>query len=241
MLSPNGIQAILFDLDGTLRFNRPASFDVFLDYAASLGVSDHPELRRQVTRWTHAYWAMSAELAQDSQAFGGLNDAFWVNYAVRVLSLLGESMECARLLAPEMHRYMKEEHRPQDYIPPDVPSTLSLLKEAGFRLGVITNRDEPCDDYLKQVNLLPYLELSLVAGEVNAWKPDPKIFWHALQRLGLKPAQAIYIGDNYYADILGARASGINPVLFDPDRLFPEADCPVIANLSDLSLIKEFI
>jgi putative hydrolase of the HAD superfamily len=133
-----------------------------------------------------------------------------------------------------MHRYMTEEHHPVDWIPPEVPVTLNLLKEAGFHLGVLSNRDEPCSAYLEQVDLLKYFELNLVAGEVNAWKPDPQIFHHALQRLHQTPRQTIYVGDNYYADILGAQKAGIQPVLIDPDGLFPEADCPIIQSLPEL-------
>jgi putative hydrolase of the HAD superfamily len=234
LISPNGIQAILFDLDGTLRNNAPASFPVFLDYAEQLGTHVSPQARWQTTRWTHYYWAQSPELLQDSRFYGEHNDAFWTNYAARCLQTLGDSPERAWQIAPELHRYMKEEHQPADHIPPDVPKTLDVLKRAGFRLGVISNRDEPMHSYLEQIGLLPFLDLSLAAGEVGCWKPDPCIFTHGLQRLGCSPTETIYVGDNYYADILGARAAGLRPVLVDPDGLFPEAECPVIHSVGGL-------
>lgn len=234
MLSPNGFQAILFDLDGTLRHNRPPSFEVFLEHAARLGASSNPELRRQVTRWTHYYWAMSPELAEDTARFSNLNEGFWENYAIHCLVRLGQSLERAKALAPEMNRYMSEEHQPQDWIPEDVRPTLELLKTSGFYLGVLSNRDEPCSAYLEEVDLLKYLDLALVAGEVDAWKPDPRIFQHALQRLGVAPSQAVFVGDNYFADILGAQQAGLQPVLIDPDGLFPDADCPVIRSIAEL-------
>jgi FMN phosphatase YigB (HAD superfamily) len=163
--SPNGIQTILFDLDGTLRYNRPASFDVFLDYAAHLGANNTPEVRRHVTSWTHYYWAQSPELAQDVKTYRELNDDFWVHYATRCLVQSGESLACAKEMAPEINRYMLEEHHPEDWIPPEVPETLELLKEAGFHLGVLSNRDEPCTAYLGQVDLLKYFELGFYVPE----------------------------------------------------------------------------
>jgi predicted HAD superfamily phosphohydrolase YqeG len=42
------------------------------------------------------------------------------------------------------------------------------------------------------------------------------------------------VGDNYFADVVGARNAGIQPILIDPVNLFPEADCVVIDTISDL-------
>ncbi len=51
-----------------------------------------------------------------------------------------------------------------------------------------------------------YFEFWLYAGELERWKPNPEMFTIALQQLDL-PAQAVaYVGDNYYADVIGARA-----------------------------------
>jgi FMN phosphatase YigB (HAD superfamily) len=52
--------------------------------------------------------------------------------------------------------------------------------------------------------------------------------------MNVKPEQAVYIGDNYFADVVGARNAGIEPILIDPVNLFPEANCTVIGSLGDL-------
>jgi putative hydrolase of the HAD superfamily len=109
-----------------------------------------------------------------------------------------------------------------------VPETLQALKDGGYRLGVISNRSTPFGDYLETIGLAGYFEMTLAAVEVDSWKPDPAIFHHALERMGECNAGVIYIGDNYYADVIGARRAGVQPVLLDPERVFPDADCPVI-------------
>jgi FMN phosphatase YigB (HAD superfamily) len=45
----------------------------------------------------------------------------------------------------------------------------------------------------------------------------------------------MYVGDNYFADIVGALQAGLTPVLYDPTSLFPEAmeGCAVIKNYSE--------
>jgi FMN phosphatase YigB (HAD superfamily) len=73
-----------------------------------------------------------------------------------------------------------------------------------------------------------------VAAEVDAWKPDPRIFDRALELTASAPERMIYVGDNYYADILGAKNAGLQPVLLDDRGVFPDAECAVIGRLGDL-------
>jgi len=84
-----------------------------------------------------------------------------------------------------------------------------------------------------------YFSFALAAGEINSWKPDPGIFWHALERLEANPQQALYVGDNYYADVVGAQNAGLQAVLVDPEGIFPEAQCLVIRQVNELlALLK---
>lgn len=228
------VDTILFDLDGTLRHNRPSFVQAFYDYAVSLGAVDGVEKRRKAAQWTHYYWAQSMELEQDTQQFDIQDKPFWVHYAKRSLLAFECSEDCAQALAPQVQSYMSENHRSEDYVPPEVPETLQRLRDAHYRLGLLSNRSQPCQDYLMEVGLAEYFHLTLVAGEVNAWKPAPEIFRHALQRMGALPGKTIYIGDNYYADIVGAKNAALIPILFDPEEVFPEADCRVVKSIGDL-------
>jgi putative hydrolase of the HAD superfamily len=51
---------------------------------------------------------------------------------------------------------------------------------------------------------------------------------------GCSAATTVYVGDNYYADVEGARAAGMMPILIDPDGIFPDPGCPVIRSLGEL-------
>ena len=42
------------------------------------------------------------------------------------------------------------------------------------------------------------------------------------------------MGDNYYADVIGARRAGLMPVLYDPQGIFPDPDCASIASFDEL-------
>jgi putative hydrolase of the HAD superfamily len=126
----------------------------------------------------------------------------------------------------------------EDYVLPETVETLQTLQEAGFRLAVVSNRTQPFQEMVDELGLASYFEFALAAGEVNSYKPDVKIFQHALQRVDGCPACTLYVGDNYYADVLGAQRAGLRPVLLDPEGIFPEARCPVINSLQELQGAK---
>jgi putative hydrolase of the HAD superfamily len=238
--SSNGFSTILFDLDGTLRYDRPSPSATLYDSAFRLGASDSPERRRRCTRWTHYYWAQSAEMLEDLQAFGSSEADFWTNFYYRSLIAFDCPPEQAQELASQIQRQMSVQEW-EDWVPPEVPTTLQALRERGFHLGVVSNRTDPFHEQLSILGLKDYFSCSLAAGQVNSWKPEVVIFQHALELLGTQPAHTLYIGDNYYADVLGARAAGLEPVLIDPDEIFPEADCAVIHCISEiLPLLEQY-
>jgi HAD superfamily hydrolase (TIGR01549 family) len=233
LLSHNNISTILFDLDGTLRHNRPSFTEIFFALAVRLDAPDSEENRRRATRWLHYYWAQSAELAADRQVFMD-DEAFWINHARLFLVNLGCSPAQAEISAPKLYTYYLEEYQPEDWVPPDVPETLETLIEAGYTLGVASNRSQPYHDQLEALCLDGYFECAVAAGEVNSWKPNPEIFHHALNELDSQPDETIYVGDNYFADVVGAQRAGLQPILLDPLGIFPEASCPVIKSIGDL-------
>jgi putative hydrolase of the HAD superfamily len=134
---------------------------------------------------------------------------------------------------------MGEAYNPDSIVPEDARKVLPELLDAGYLLAVISNRDKPFQETLESHGISEYFQFSLAGGEVDAFKPEPEIFIHALQRGGVTAKETIYVGDNYYADVIGARRAGLKPVLYDPIGLFPEADCETIKSFDELiSVIK---
>ncbi len=234
-LSTNGICAVLFDLDGTLRYNVPSHNQTFFDYAADLGAPDSPEKRRTTQRWIHYYWAQSPELREDVEAYGNLTDEFWNFYGYRILRWFGcEEGEATYSMGAAIQLRMEEEFHSEDRLGEGVLATLETLQAAGFAMGVASNRGKPYDEQIASLGLDKYFAFALAAGSIQSWKPDPEIFLHALNLLGVSPQQTLYVGDNYFADVIGARRAGLHPVLIDPEGVFPDADCPVICSIGEL-------
>jgi FMN phosphatase YigB (HAD superfamily) len=241
MIPANGIKAIFFDLDGTLRHSIPSGGDVFSDYVLTLGLPLDDEARRRGMRWEHLYWANSTDLRDDLLAHSGETENFWIEYSKRRLLALGAPPEWAAEFAPQVSKHMGEYYKPESIVPEDVRRTLPLLKEAGYILAVISNREQPFRELLIEHGISEYFDFSLAAGEVQVWKPDPGLFDHALQRVNLSAGDAIYVGDNYYADVVGSRAAGLRPVLYDPTGIFPDPDCDTIRSFDELNSILSVI
>lgn len=234
--SQNTLSAIFFDFDGTLRHSIPPWIETFHDLAAELGVKASSTLRLAAERWIHEYWAESEELHQDLENFGRWEDnlAFWNHHARRHLMKLGASEKLATKKAPAITQMMREQYQSSDHLKPDVLPTLRTFRQAGYILGVISNRNRSFDDLIKQLGLEEYFDFTLAAGEVGWYKPDPRLLLHAAEAARVKPAEVAYVGDSYYADIPAARSAGMTPILIDPKGLFPEAECQVISALGEL-------
>lgn len=233
MISPNGIRSILFDLDGTLRHHIPSGGKVFTDYAISLGLPISEEDRLRSARWEHYYFANSPEIKADSALFKE-DGKFWVTFGRRRLVALGCSPAQAEELAPQFSAHMAGHYKPQVHIPEEAPALLSALRDAGYILGMVSNRSKPFDDELRAMELYDYFRFTLAGGEIDAFKPDRPIFDEALRRAGTSASETMYVGDNYFADIVGSRRAGLFPVLYDPGGLFYEPGCPVIQSFEQL-------
>jgi HAD superfamily hydrolase (TIGR01509 family) len=229
---PTSIRAVLFDFDGTLRHNDPNAHEFFFDYAVELGAEDSEENRRESLRWAHGYWNNHGGIVTDSEKYGYDTPEFWLSYARQSLQSFNCPQEQVEELAPALNVHMADRYEPDHRIDPEIPDLIDALRGQGLAVAVVSNRNKPLTELMDTLGLTPYFDFAMAAGEVNAWKPDPEIFFHAMERTGTSPEETIYVGDNYYADILGSRNAGLIPVLIDPHQVFPDADCIVIKSLS---------
>ena len=241
MRSNHHIKAVFFDLDGTLRHSVPEGAQVFDEYLLSLGHPLTDESRQRAMRWEYLYWANSADLRDDLLAHSADTENFWIEYSRRRLIAVGLSPSSARELAPMVSAHMGEMYKPDSIVPEDVRRLLPALKEAGYILAVLSNREKPFHDVLASHGLSEFFHFSLAAGEVDIYKPDPGVFKHALDRSNLTARETVYVGDNYFADVVGSRRAGLHPVLYDPIGIFPEADCTTIRSFDELQTVIEDI
>jgi putative hydrolase of the HAD superfamily len=91
----------------------------------------------------------------------------------------------------------------------DAVQTLEALR-THFKLGLVTNGPSSAQrPKIEQFRLIDYLDLLIVSEEVGVAKPDPAIFAIALERLGVAPSEALFVGDSPEFDLRGAAAAGM--------------------------------
>jgi HAD superfamily hydrolase (TIGR01549 family) len=208
---------------------------IFHQLASEFGLSTSAEVKREAERWTHEYFAMSRDLQEDMElTTNSPSEAFWRRYTTRHLRILGAQEEGLETLTTQIMEKMDTVYQPKHWIPDDVLPTLEHLRDAGFIIGLVSNRRNPIGDLLLELGIENVFDFTLIAGDVGYWKPDPRLLEHALNLIGVFPNEAIYVGDNYYADVIGAKAAGLCPILLDPKDLFPGPGCPVIHSIGEL-------
>ena len=123
----------------------------------------------------------------------------------------------------------------------DTHDTLARLRNAGLKLGVVSNSDGRVEEALEVAGLRPYFDVVMDSTLAGVEKPDPAIFVSALEALGVEPAAALYVGDLYEVDVLGARAAGMDAVLLLPAGAPPRVGCVSVHSLGALAddLLKE--
>jgi len=124
--------------------------------------------------------------------------------------------------------------------PEDNKKTLEYIKTKGYRLAIISNFDYAPTAYmlLEKYNIKNLFEEIVISEEVGWRKPKEIIFETAVKKLEILPQDALFVGDNFQADVVGSKAVGmdvawINRKNLPENRLHPKPDYK-IKNLPEL-------
>lgn len=221
-----GITDVFFDLDHTLwDFDRNSAlaFDKILKLN-HIDV-DIDDFLYHYVPINLKYWKLYREekIEKNALRFGRLNDAFSaINYRVEEAVIYKLSDDYITHLTG--FNYLFE-------------NTFEILNylNGHYNLHIITNGfDEVQHRKLTQSNLNKYFKTVTNSEMVGVKKPNPKIFNFALQLANSISKQSVMIGDNYEADILGAKSIGMEVVFFDIHNTVIDDDIKRINNLIQL-------
>ena len=161
------------------------------------------------------------------EVYHPLNERLWELY--REDKITKADLNRTRFLKPLEHYGIHDvelaDHLSEDYVywSPRivrlVPGTMELLEylKPKYHLHLITNGfEEVQDTKLTLSGMKPYFETLTVSEEVGVKKPNPEIFQYALNKAHATAEESLMIGDEMAVDIDGARAAGIDTVLFNP-------------------------
>ena len=99
---------------------------------------------------------------------------------------------------------------------------LETLTAHGIRVGAISNADGRVRAQLALLGFLRWLDPVIDSTEAGVTKPDPEIFALALRQMSVPARRAVYVGDMLDVDVAGARAAGMQAVLYDRFGVMPE-------------------
>jgi putative hydrolase of the HAD superfamily len=96
-----------------------------------------------------------------------------------------------------------------------VPEVLEDIRRRGYKIALIANADSiDARNILSACRLDSYFSATIISGELGIEKPDRRIFQAALDELGVKPGEALMVGNRLDSDIVGANRVGIKSVWF---------------------------
>ena len=116
----------------------------------------------------------------------------------------------------------------------DVRPVVGALSDAGIRLGLISNFEAWLEDLLVHLDIRDVFEVMVISGVEGIEKPDPAIFELALARAGLRPDEAVYVGDVPAFDVEPPSALGMHAVLVDRRQRHADFVGPRVTDLRDL-------
>jgi putative hydrolase of the HAD superfamily len=208
------LQAVLFDLDGTLMDHRAASaagLQAHLsDWLPGLEADELARLERE--------WQRLEALHYDEYARGECTLAEQRRRRVQGIHAALERDPGVQLPADAWFesylRHYRAAWRPFD----DVLPALAALAAASpsVALGVVTNGEgQPQRAKLTAIGLGERFPVVLASGEEGVAKPDAEIFARACERLGVQREQAAHVGDRLDLDAEAAAAAGLRGVWLD--------------------------
>lgn len=212
------IRAIFFDLDDTIGHREASAYDCYARIIRDNSSIDDPFEFEAVVQ-DCMLWDEKGNINKDH-----IKDMLKKTYGIE-------------LPYEDLNVYWDQilwEH----YVPyDDAAYTLEQLS-GKYMLALLSNG--PSDgqrNKLRQCGLDKYFdpERIIVSGDYGIKKPDPRIFIIACEKLGVKPEEAVYVGDIYARDVLGAHRAGLTPVwIWNWGERKCGTDTIVIHKISDL-------
>ena len=188
------MQIVIFDLFETLVSEFDAGHPSTTEVAQTLQLPVEDFQREYVNH-------------RPARCTGQLDYAASLRYIVRKLG--GKSSEnTIKTLAERRHSAFAGHLR---HVEPEILNMINEITTSGIRLGLISNTDG--SEVLDWANspLVRFFDVTVFSNMVGMVKPDPHIYQHACQNLGVAPSDCIFIGDGNSDELRGAAQVGMLP------------------------------
>ena len=213
----NGIEAVTFDVGGTLIEPWPSVGDIYAKVAAENGIQVKPEILNHLFA---AAWKAKKNFEHSKSDWSNLVDATFANLVKTPPS---------QTFFPKLFDAFAKADAWRIY--EDVLPTLERLSERGLKLAAISNWDERLRPLLHELKLDSFFTGIFVSIDL-APKPSRKIFEAAAEMLEVTPGKILHVGDSRVEDFHGAGEAGFRALWLR--RNLPVAAPEQILRLSEL-------
>jgi putative hydrolase of the HAD superfamily len=234
-MSSSRINTIFFDAAGTLFTVNGSVGDIYAriarDYGKEVTVSD---LERGFRRCFAAAPPMAFP-GEEPVHVPALEKHWWRTLVQRAFAPLGPFPAFDAFFEALFAFFARAEAW---RLYPETRSTLVALQDQGFRLGVISNFDSRLFNILDGFDIARFFDPVVISTRAGAAKPDREIFALALTQAGVEAQEALHVGDNYEADLVGARQAGVTPIFLNRSDKHQSTDENLqVKNLAELLTI----
>ncbi len=207
------IKAVLFDWFNTLAHYDPPREELYRKVFQESGISlSIQEIYRGLLAGDRYFFSGLAR----AQARGASFEERAAQFTLYPRAMAAEAgIELSPELQMEIITRVLKQFNGAYTLYEDVLPLLKLLKNRGLVLGVISNADKNVAGLIEKLGAGAYMDLLVTSEEVGAEKPAPAIFLAALDKAKIKGPEAIYTGDQYQSDVLGAGGVGMQALLLD--------------------------
>ncbi len=121
----------------------------------------------------------------------------------------------------------------------DTIEVLEYLKPK-YKLAILTNGGtKPQRGKIQLSGIEPYFDYVVASGELKIAKPDVRIYQHVCDKLNILPEEAVFIGDTFSTDLLGAHNAGMKPIWICSDKYRKSNGC--VDRIYSLAELKEIL
>jgi putative hydrolase of the HAD superfamily len=225
------LRAVFFDVGNTLLRPHPSVSEVVRQVLAEEGHLHDLTAIDEVMPLVDEYYEDRYRTDDTFWTDEDRTSDVWVGMYSLLCRKLGIENGAERIAA-RVYQEFGDPSRGEAYS--EVMPAFRRLKARGLRLGLISNWDNRLSGLIAGLGLATELDTIVSSADVGLHKPDPRIFELACARLGVDAEQAAHVGDHHYADIVGAQAIGMRPVLIDRHAASRDWSPGCIVTLDDL-------
>jgi len=205
----DGVTAIIFDLDSTLIDTHSYPIRAVQWLLSKMNETSNEVQERYLRSVVHHYFRLIRDIAEGASYIPPLQvvrEAMRLSLFDNGLMADSDTLDAAALNFKSLHVELSTPY-------PGVNELLKNLQDRNYKMAVITNSFEGnAEIILQKSGMDSFFDVVLDGAAIQGYKPMRRVFDIALESLSTSIGSTLFVGDEYYADIVGAAKVGMRTI-----------------------------